>query len=253
LLVAFLVAWITGEFRYEFADIGGNMAKGQYITGEVKTLIAGVYMKHPKWTARRIRDEVSFILRERNPNLSYKWPGLSIVQKSLATIHKRAKALANEPQDKLWSLMSLPKYPVPGEAIPHVLKVWALALEEGNPLTIREAIWTAWLYPIFGEAFKAHRLETVEILKQAGIEEIKEVPPSLEDGELTLGSSLRLRKGEGMEAIATRELLAWARDYAIRERLLKLSGRDEYPETPDELLSFWFDDADMFACLVGKE
>ena len=216
------------------------------ITPEGNELIAGKALKTPRIKRTQLAEQ----LQREFEELGWDVPEFEVLERKISWYRNH---MANEPEDKPWSLISLPKNPIPADAIPHVLKVWALALEEGNPLTIREAIWTAWLYPIFGEAFKAHRLETVEILKQAGIEEIKEVPPSLEDGELTLGSSLRLRKGEGMEAIATRELLAWARDYAIKERLLKLSGRDEYSETPDELLSFWFDDTDMFACLVGKE
>ncbi len=136
------------------------MAKGPIVTTKVEVLIASVYQKHPKWQAKDVHKEVSLILRKSNPKLPPGWPGLSTVQKVLATVRKNMKETPLDPQDKPWSMGTLNEYPIPPDAIPSVLKVWKFREEqtykfnfEGvevpeydrKSLTIRQAKWVGRL------------------------------------------------------------------------------------------------------------
>ena len=118
------------------------MAKGPIVTKAVEILIARVYQKHRKWKAPEIQREVSYLLHAENPGLPSHWPGLSYVQKVLAIVRKKAKELP-DPQEKPWSMATLDEYPISPEAIPEVLRIWALRMESGISFTIREAKWAA--------------------------------------------------------------------------------------------------------------
>ena len=132
------------------------MAKNPIITDDIKALIAQFCLRHPSWKAKDIQIRVSQVLHSRNPQLPSGWPGLSAVQKVLATVRKSH----DDPQDKPWSMGTLIEYPIPPDAIPAVLKVWKLCDDavrkygvnkgEGSlafdpTLTIRGAKWVARL------------------------------------------------------------------------------------------------------------
>lgn len=138
------------------------MAKGPLVTDEIKALIASVYQKHPKWKAPVVRNEVSYILREKNPKLPPGWPSLSTVQKVLAIVREPHLDLLDKP----WSLATMDNpdnYPISPEALPAVLEVWKSRLEEWKSrtgqwesrieqevsFTIREAKWVARLSALF--------------------------------------------------------------------------------------------------------
>lgn len=121
------------------------MAKGPIVTKAVEAVIAHVYQDHPKWKAPEIQNEVSYLLRTDNPRLPSHWPGLSKVQKVLATVRKQAKELPDDPQAKPWNMATLDDHPIPTEAIPEVLRIWALRMESGISFSIREAKWAARL------------------------------------------------------------------------------------------------------------
>ena len=133
------------------------MAKAPLITNRVQALIAQVYQKHPKWKAPTVRDEVSFILRKRDPKLPLGWPSLSTVQKVLAKVRKTP----GDPKDKPFCLGTLVDNPIPPEALPMVLGVWAKRLEEAKPdkdgfsfqmtFTIRDALWVARFAKLFDD------------------------------------------------------------------------------------------------------
>ncbi|MFC2013364.1 hypothetical protein ACFLU8_00510 [Chloroflexota bacterium] len=104
------------------------------------------YLDHRDWVAEEIQKEVNDILRKRNPLVKLNWPGLSAVQKILTNIRSRAKDIESEPEDRLWSVPSLAEHEIPPQALPAVLNVWALTLEQNfPPFTIREAKWVARL------------------------------------------------------------------------------------------------------------
>jgi hypothetical protein len=131
------------------------MARGNVLTENIKHLIAKVYLEHPDWRTRKIREEVINQWHQVSRNYDDpNWPGLSVVQKLLAKYRKRdAEELPeSEGLSKPWSTMSMAKYPIPPEALPSVLQVWVWIRENTNAtFTIREAQWAARLYAVTKE------------------------------------------------------------------------------------------------------
>ena len=117
--------------------------RGPTITPEIENLIGSVYREHPKWKAPKIRNEVEGILFERKEGFPRGWPGLSKVQKVLATIRKIDRN--PKPEDKPWSIGTPSDYAIPPEALPAVLSVCKYARQAGNAFTIRQAKWAARL------------------------------------------------------------------------------------------------------------
>ena len=124
------------------------MARNPIITDEVEALIRRFHLRHPSWKAKDIQKRVSQLLHNKYPELPEKWPGLSAVQKVLATIRKREKGLSDSSEDKLWSLSSTAKYPIPSEALPTVMAAYKKRLAKNDVLTIREALWMGRLYGV---------------------------------------------------------------------------------------------------------
>lgn len=124
------------------------MAKGQAITPEVENLIASVYEKHHgKWKAPRVRDEVEYILRERDKNTVEGFPSLSKVQKVLATVRGNLRDTSN--LDKPWSISTgiAEGIEIPTEALPFVLVTWIFMKDAWDyDLTVREARWLGRLH-----------------------------------------------------------------------------------------------------------
>jgi len=100
------------------------MAKGPLVTEAVEILIASVYDEHPQWTAAKVRQTVSALLRKHNPDLPPGWPGLNSVQKVLAILRKKSKEKEQDPLDQAWSIGISAKHGISPEAIPVILKVW---------------------------------------------------------------------------------------------------------------------------------
>jgi len=78
-------------------------------------------------------------------------PSQATVEKKISEYRKR------EPDDKEspWSVFDIanPKYTIPSEALPTVLKMWAYErVTFRRQLTIRQALWVARLYSVFREA-----------------------------------------------------------------------------------------------------
>lgn len=126
------------------------MAKGQAITPEVENLIASVYEKHHgKWKAPRVRDEVEYILRERDKNTAEGFPSLSKVQKILATVRGSLRNTSN--LDKPWSISAgiAEDIEIPTEALPFVVATWVFMKDAwDHDLTVREARWLGRLQGI---------------------------------------------------------------------------------------------------------
>jgi len=137
------------------------MAKGPLMTPEIEAQIAKLYKDHPKWKAPEIRNFMERQLRETNPKLPKGWPGLSVVQKTLATVRKNIQAI--NPEDRPWSIGTLDDYPIPPEALPKVLEAYKDHTTKGIDLTIREAKWVVRLsatqYSIPGLPFIIARTE----------------------------------------------------------------------------------------------
>ncbi|MFC1968608.1 hypothetical protein ACFLVX_04395 [Chloroflexota bacterium] len=127
------------------------MAKGPLVTDAVEATIAEVYQKHPKWKAPEIRFEVNYLLRQKNPKLPAAWPGLSTVQKVLATIRRKEKEPLPNPLDKPWSIGTLVKHPIPPEALPTVLEVWAKFRKSEIFFSVRVALWFSRLSSVLSD------------------------------------------------------------------------------------------------------
>ncbi len=124
------------------------MPRGPAINKSVERIIRTVKKDHPDMTAKEIRGEV----RSQIPNAKLypeNWPSDDSIQKLLKKDREERIKAGPDPKDKLWALIYANVYPIPAEALPIVLKVWAKALEFNRPLTIREALWAAKLYPFF--------------------------------------------------------------------------------------------------------
>ncbi|MBI4187313.1 MAG: hypothetical protein HY530_07430 [Chloroflexi bacterium] len=129
------------------------MAKNPLITGQVRQVIAEIYLKHPDWRAKEIRDGVEVRVHEQNPRSKPGWPGLSAVQKELTKLRITGEARPPELKklDTPWSLGCLVEYELPVEAVPTVLEIKWRRLDtlrdiRINQLTFRQAKWIARLY-----------------------------------------------------------------------------------------------------------
>lgn len=162
------------------------MAKNPLITDDVKRVIAKIYLEHPDWRAKEIRDGVLARLHEQNPRSKLGWPGLSAVQKELTKQRKTNKARPHESNslDEPWSLTTIKEYPIPPEALPLVLAVaHHKAFSPKQKLTIREAKWIGRLYALTTEGDR-------------------------NDNIIAINATLE----------------RWAEEYALEERLTELSG-----------------------------
>ena len=120
------------------------MAKGPIVTPDVEMLITDIHKQHPRWKAPMVRNEVESILRSSKRGLPEGWPSLSKVQKVLAVIRKNEEEGSEE--DELWHIGTLKKYPIPPDALPHVIRFWLNSCRHGQKVTIRDAQWAARLY-----------------------------------------------------------------------------------------------------------
>lgn len=118
------------------------MAKGPFVTDEIRRLIAQVHIEHPDWYAKQVKDEVNRLSDGQGP-------GISAIQKELTRINHRRKGLTDI-QENLWSLglLSNPEVPdLPADSIPVVLKVLFQRIKKkGRLVTIREAKWIGRLH-----------------------------------------------------------------------------------------------------------
>ena len=117
------------------------MAKGPFITDEIRRFIAQVHIEHPDWHAKQVKAEVNRLSDGQGP-------GISATQKELTKINRRRKEITDV-QENLWNLglLSNPEVPdLPTDSIPVVLKVLFQRIKKkGRLVTIREAKWIARL------------------------------------------------------------------------------------------------------------
>ena len=154
---------------------------------------------------------------------------------SQETLEKMISEIRNsdDEQDKVWSLVSLPLYPIPPEAIPYVLKVWARAIEKDNPITIREALWVARLYSVFidnalGSLGKAYK--TGEVQAPQYQSKLNNILTSMLSDTVNIDA-----------------LLDFAQIFAVNEKIL--NQEDSYPDTRKGILSYWLNDAEAYGVL----
>ena len=127
------------------------MARGNFLTKDIKGLIAKVYLEHPEWRTCKIREEVinqyhGVSSNYDNPN----WPGISIVQKELANIRRQdnERSPRSKKMDGLWSIATLVEYDIFPLAMQKVVQIQNLRRNAEKPLTIREARWVSRLHTL---------------------------------------------------------------------------------------------------------
>lgn len=118
------------------------MAKGPFITEDMRSLITQVHQENPDFVAKEVKAKVDRLS-------DGKGPGLSAIQKELTKIHRKHQQKVSA-QEKLWSLglLSEPGVPdLPADSIPVLLEIQAGRIKrEESPLSVREAKWVARLY-----------------------------------------------------------------------------------------------------------
>lgn len=228
------------------------MAKGRIVTDSVRVLIAQTKNKHPKWTAKEVRNEVEHLLRQRDETLPKGWPGLSVVQRTLADMKRNAETPS--PLDGPWHLASLDAYPIAHAAIPAVLEVWKLRITRAQAI--------ADLAPQGTVGPKAYRpttssdeaiLENIRKMRRKAHEcyamgkGLHKQQLQLEaDGIMLLDARKKLTIREAKWAARlcgvvkdTKRLSTWAAEYADAERLYESIGRPFYSGFADaELMGF---------------
>lgn len=133
------------------------MARGPIIPDTIKHQIIKLHRDKPNLYAKNIQKTINDSLREKRSEISEGWPSVSAVQKILAGVHKEEGKQSPDAEDCLWTVTDIVQYPIPPEALPTVLRVWAEA--GNNPLTIRQVLWVARLYYVFKESFKGSLID----------------------------------------------------------------------------------------------
>lgn len=203
------------------------MAKGTQLTQEVKALITKIYLEHPDYGPKKIREKLLEGMKKTGLDKYFEpgWPGEGAVGKLVREIRKRRTELGPDPKDSPWSMVRLADYDIPPEALHVVLKAWAKALTEDNPLTIREALWVARLYHLFKEGKEW--------------EQLKKNNPFIDDKIRALDFSIFINR---------------ARIYAKDERTLELMERPVMPFTERSITSYlWFNDAIFYLQMMGDD
>jgi hypothetical protein len=128
------------------------MSKASHLTKEIHTEVNRILIEHPEW--RRFPSRVHSEFHAKNPGLHVKygedsdWPGEDAIGKYMRKLPHKLEELLDT-GDKPWSLISAEDYPIPPEALPVVLRVWAHSLRKKRPLTERQAIWVSRLCCVF--------------------------------------------------------------------------------------------------------
>ncbi len=209
------------------------MSKGPHLK-DVKKIIGEIHWNHLDYGPKEVRAELLKELKRRGLDRNYgpDWPSVSAVGKCLAEIRDKVGPGPTK-LDRPWSTASLPQHPIPPEALPIVLKVWARSqtrevkvfdpaleaerLEKGitdpfyswripdpekrDILTIREALWVARLYCVIKQETDESDIDYLDSL------------------------------WEYAEASARHEYL--------------LNLEDDYPDDEDGILHYWLEDAKL--------
>jgi len=143
--------------------------RGPKIPKNVIFVITKVYSEHRDWKAQQIMEEVHGQLSKDGMQRRQGWPGLSAIQKELAGIRKRdaERLLESKGLDRPWSIYTLAEYEISPEALPAVMKAWASRLEQGKPLSIRQARWIARLYYVLRDTGNPNYPKHAQIRDQA--------------------------------------------------------------------------------------
>ncbi len=194
--------------------------RGPKISQKVRREVRKRALERPRGPRGALAVELQTLIRRWGEPV----PSRETLEKIISEIRN-----SDDDQDRPWSLVSLPLYPVLPEAVPYVLRVWARAIEKDNPITIREALWVARLYSIF----EANAIGNLEKTYKKG-----------EIGATQYQAKFNLTLND-IDSIDS--LLDFAQVYAVNEKIL--NREDDYPNTKEEILSYWLNDAEAYGIL----
>jgi len=112
------------------------MSKGPRIKNWVKWHVREEALRNPTEPREAVAQRIEEYLSGKEPA-----PTREYLCKMISEARNR-----EGPEDRPWSVASLPNFPISPDALPYVLSVWGHAKTEGRPLTIREALWAGRLY-----------------------------------------------------------------------------------------------------------
>jgi hypothetical protein len=138
-------------------------------------------------------------------------------------------------RDELWTRLSMIKYPLAPETLPVVLETWAVAFDEGIPLTIRQAQWVSRLYYVY----------KAQLINRPGLNDINDdCQITGQQAKKWLYKFLYEMSGLFPEFLVA-DLLLTARKTASQERAIRFEDRN-YPSTREEILYYWLGDALLY-------
>lgn len=127
------------------------MSQNKWIPQDVLQNIYEMALNPEFYEPYRSRSAVARAIRSKLKEQQKMVPSQATVEKKISEYRK------HEPDDKEspWRVSDLanPKYTIPSEALPTVLRAWAYEqVNYRRLLTVREALWVARLYYVFREA-----------------------------------------------------------------------------------------------------
>jgi hypothetical protein len=221
------------------------MPRGPKIDKNIERLIILVHEANPNLTAKEVQDglwktkEWEMIPAKNFPE---NWPGVDAIQKLIKEARDRKIKTGPDIKDRPWSLVSLNKYPVPSEALPFILKVWARSIGENDPLTINQALWVSRIYTLF----KAKALGDLEDASKA--EEAKQPFTLKEYRHQSKLNHLLISMPTDLKVID----LLWAivKTLSLNEKVFSNDySNDDYPSNRDDILYYWMCDAELYGIL----
>jgi hypothetical protein len=134
----------------------GKRGRPTYLTDDIKQLISELKASNPEIQAKEVIDKVKQYLIEIFPRIDNMTKeeiealvineqlSPSAITKFLTELNHRlgTKSELDEP----WHISTLKIYPIPTEALPIVLRVWADLASKNKLFTIRMAKWVVYLY-----------------------------------------------------------------------------------------------------------
>jgi hypothetical protein len=139
---------------------GVHMVRGRRkkLTIDIKDEIIRIWNRRKDMSAKEIQDELRVYLtnsiRKTNSNLDLKdttgciasrLPGTSAIEKYMKTIYSQKSKI---PLDQPWSIGNGFKYNIPSDVARVIIDSMATFKEPPLKLTVREARWYAYLFPI---------------------------------------------------------------------------------------------------------
>jgi hypothetical protein len=219
-----------------------KMAKGAYLTPDIKHLIGDIYLENRSLGPTKTREELLKRMKEKglDKNFGPDYPSVSSVSLQLKKYKENDDERTPESKglDKPWTFASLAEYPIAPEAIPIVIsiydKCWYETCLIGCDmedwlLTVREALWIGRLHKII-ELYKPRHVlpdvrdAIIDIIFNATNEEREMLNELKAKNKATNHELASLFGLKGKEIPIEDIVLEWASTYSDYEELSEIEG-----------------------------